>query len=68
MSTGLDSVFRPTHSPMSCRRVCARGMIFKTADTESFRRRLGARFHQRWKSRLGASTGTLLEAKVGKLG
>lgn len=68
MSTGLDNVLRPTHSTMSCRRVCARGMIFNSADTESFRRCLGAGFHQRSKSRLGASTWTLLEAEVGKLG
>ena len=44
-----------------------RGMIFNTADTESFRRRLGD-FYARWKTIFGAKAWGLLEAQAGKLG
>jgi tripartite ATP-independent transporter DctP family solute receptor len=46
----------------------ARGMTFNTADTTSFRRRLGAAFYARWKAQLGSTAWRLLEQETGKLG
>lgn len=45
-----------------------RGLQFNTADTESFRRKLGFGFYQRWKTQFGDKTWGLLEAEVGRLG
>lgn len=45
-----------------------RGMIFTTADTDSFRRKLAASFYPRWKEQLGGTAWGLLENQVGKLG
>lgn len=45
-----------------------RGQIFNTADTASFRKKLGDGFYSRWKSQLGATGWQLLEQQVGKLG
>ena len=46
----------------------ARGMVFNTAETGSFRRKLGAGFYGMWKAALGATAWSLLEAEVGRLG
>jgi tripartite ATP-independent transporter DctP family solute receptor len=48
-------------------RLGARGMIFTTADTESFRRRL-VPFYARWRRIFGRRAWSLLEAHAGKLG
>jgi tripartite ATP-independent transporter DctP family solute receptor len=45
-----------------------RGVAFNTADTATFRRKLGAGFYQRWKKQFGDTAWGLLEAEVGKLG
>ena len=45
-----------------------RGVTFNTADTGTFRRKLGAGFYQRWKKQFGDTAWGLLEAEVGKLG
>jgi tripartite ATP-independent transporter DctP family solute receptor len=45
-----------------------RGMIFTTADTASFRRKLSGGFYPRWKEQLGKTAWELLEKEVGKLG
>jgi tripartite ATP-independent transporter DctP family solute receptor len=45
-----------------------RGMIFTTADTGSFRRRLAESFYPRWRAELGPTVWSLLEKQVGKLG
>jgi tripartite ATP-independent transporter DctP family solute receptor len=42
-----------------------RGMVFNTADTESFRQRLAGGFYARWKERLGTRMWGLLEAETG---
>lgn len=49
-------------------RLRERGMIFTTADTDSFRKALAGGFYPRWKAELGASAWSLLEAEVGRLG
>jgi tripartite ATP-independent transporter DctP family solute receptor len=46
----------------------ARGLIFNTADIDTFRKKLGGGFYQRWKSELGPTAWSLLEDQVGKLG
>lgn len=48
-------------------RLARRGMQFNTADTASFRRRLGAGFYARWKKELGSTAWSLLEKEVGPL-
>ena len=48
-------------------RLRARGMVFNTADTASFRRGLGP-FYARWKEIFGRQAWALLEAHAGKLG
>jgi tripartite ATP-independent transporter DctP family solute receptor len=45
-----------------------RGMIFNTADTASFRARLGRGFYGRWRDQLGTTAWSLLESEVGRLG
>ena len=45
-----------------------RGQIFNTADTTSFRKKLGDSFYRRWKAQLGATGWQILEQQVGKLG
>jgi tripartite ATP-independent transporter DctP family solute receptor len=45
-----------------------RGMIFNTADTESFRKKLAASFYPRWKEQLGSTAWGLLEDQVGRMG
>ena len=45
-----------------------RGVAFNTADTSTFRRKLGAGFYQRWKKQFGDTAWGLLEAEVGMLG
>lgn len=45
-----------------------RGMVFTTADTDSFRQKLASGFYPRWKNELGQTAWSLLEEKVGKLG
>ncbi len=45
-----------------------RGVRFNTADTDSFRRKLGAGFYQRWRKQFGETAWSLLEAEVGRLG
>lgn len=45
-----------------------RGMTFNTADTTTFRERLGADFYRRWKTQLGSTAWSLLEKETGKLG
>ena len=47
--------------------LATRGMIFKEADTASFRRLLGP-FYARWKKRFGTRAWSLLEAHAGPLG
>lgn len=44
-----------------------RGMIVNAADSASFRRKLGARFYQRWRDQFGLAAWGLLEDEVGKL-
>jgi TRAP-type transport system periplasmic protein len=44
-----------------------RGIRFNTADTDTFRRKLGAGFYQRWRKQLGETAWSLLEAEVGRL-
>ena len=48
-------------------RLAQRGLVFNTADVESFRRRLGDGFYRRWKAELGTTAWRLLEAEVGPL-
>lgn len=48
--------------------LAARGLAFNTADTASFRAKLGAGFYGRWKAELGSTAWSLLEAEVGRLG
>lgn len=43
------------------------GMVFNTADTESFRRKLGPAFYRRWRDRIGRQAWELLETEVGRL-
>jgi tripartite ATP-independent transporter DctP family solute receptor len=45
-----------------------RGVTFNTADTGTFRRKLGAGFYQRWRKQFGERAWSLLEAEVGTLG
>jgi len=45
-----------------------RGMLFNTADAQSFRRALSADFYRRWKGEFGATAWSLLERAVGPLG
>jgi TRAP-type transport system periplasmic protein len=45
-----------------------RGMIINTADTASFRSRLGGTFYGRWRDQFGAAAWSLLESEVGRLG
>jgi TRAP-type transport system periplasmic protein len=45
-----------------------RGMIFNTADTKSFRRKLAGGFYPRWREQIGAEAWRLLEAQLGRLG
>ena len=45
-----------------------RGLVFNAADTGSFRRMLGGGFYQRWKTQLGNTAWSLLEAEIGSLG
>jgi tripartite ATP-independent transporter DctP family solute receptor len=45
-----------------------RGVAFNTADTDTFRRKLGAGFYQRWKKQFGERAWSLLETDAGKLG
>jgi TRAP-type transport system periplasmic protein len=45
-----------------------RGMIFNTADTASFRAKLGGGFYGRWRDQFGATAWSLLESEVGRLG
>jgi TRAP-type transport system periplasmic protein len=48
-------------------RLAQRGLVFNTAESDSFRRRLGAGFYRRWKAELGTTAWRLLEAEVGAL-
>jgi tripartite ATP-independent transporter DctP family solute receptor len=48
--------------------LAARGMIFNTADTASFRQVLGVNFYNRWKAEFGSTAWQTLEDQVGKLG
>jgi tripartite ATP-independent transporter DctP family solute receptor len=48
-------------------RLVKQGMTFNTAETASFRARLGP-FYARWKEKVGQRAWSLLEAHVGKLG
>ncbi|HZR68026.1 MAG TPA: hypothetical protein VFB01_03115 [Burkholderiales bacterium] len=41
---------------------------FNTADTDSFRAKLGRAFYGRWKDHFGSTAWTLLESEVGTLG
>jgi tripartite ATP-independent transporter DctP family solute receptor len=45
-----------------------RGMIFNTADTASFRAKLGRGFYGRWRDQFGTTAWSLLESEVGRLG
>ena len=45
-----------------------RGLSFNTADVSTFRRKLGGDFYQRWKTQLGETAWSLLEAEVGRIG
>ncbi len=45
-----------------------RGMIFNTADTASFRAKLGRAFYGRWREQFGTTAWSLLETEVGRLG
>jgi TRAP-type transport system periplasmic protein len=45
-----------------------RGMIFNTADTASFRAKLGRGFYGRWRDQFGSTAWSLLESEVGSLG
>jgi hypothetical protein len=45
-----------------------RGMIFNTADTASFRAKLGRGFYGRWRDQFGSTAWSLLESEVGTLG
>ncbi|HEY6865088.1 MAG TPA: TRAP transporter substrate-binding protein [Burkholderiales bacterium] len=45
-----------------------RGMIFNTADTASFRAKLGRAFYGRWRDQFGSTAWSLLENEVGTLG
>ena len=45
-----------------------RGMVFNTADTASFRAKLGGEFYGRWKDQFGTAAWSLLESEVGRLG
>src|SRR6266705_1429723 len=49
-------------------KLAARGLVFNTADVNTFRAKLGGGFYQRWKAELGATAWTLLEGEVGRLG
>jgi tripartite ATP-independent transporter DctP family solute receptor len=44
------------------------GMIFNTADTASFRAKLGGGFYGRWREQFGTTAWSLLESEVGRLG
>lgn len=48
--------------------LAGRGQRFNVADTTRFRTTLGDGFYGRWKTRLGGTAWSLLEAEVGKLG
>ena len=46
-----------------------KGLVFNTADTQSFRDMLDkAGFYREWREKLGGEVWTLLEKQVGKLG
>jgi len=45
-----------------------RGMIINTADTASFRAKLGPDFYGRWRDQFGSTAWSLLESEVGRLG
>ena len=45
-----------------------RGLVFNVADTVSFRQVLAGGFYQRWKTQLGNTAWSLLEAEIGSLG
>jgi TRAP-type transport system periplasmic protein len=45
-----------------------RGMVFNTADVESFKAKLAGGFYPRWKKELGTTAWEILESQVGKLG
>src|SRR6266581_3604600 len=49
-------------------KLAARGLVFNTADVNTFRAKLGGGFYQRWKAELGATAWNLLEGEVGRLG
>jgi TRAP-type C4-dicarboxylate transport system substrate-binding protein len=45
-----------------------RGMVFTTADVDSFKTKLAGGFYPRWKKELGNTAWEILEKQVGKLG
>jgi tripartite ATP-independent transporter DctP family solute receptor len=48
--------------------LAVRGMVFNTADVDTFRKKLGGGFYQRWKNEFGPTAWSMLEDQVGKLG
>jgi TRAP-type transport system periplasmic protein len=56
------------NNELQTRLASERGMIFNTADTASFRAKLGGGFYGRWRDQFGATAWSLLESEVGRLG
>lgn len=56
------------NNELQSRLAAERGMIFNTADTASFRTKLGRGFYGRWRDQFGTTAWSLLESEVGRLG
>lgn len=48
-------------------RLASRGMVVNTTEPDSFRKKLGAGFYERWRDHLGRAAWSLLEDEVGRL-
>lgn len=57
-----------TNTELQQRLASERGMTFNTADTASFRAKLGNAFYGRWREQFGSTAWSLLESEVGRLG